>query len=402
MQEELVSMVEAQTSGPAVPPGGGLRADENEVDLFEIMKVLRSKRFFILKCALIPALLMIVAVLILRPTYTAETTFLPPNSLTSNSTSALLGQIGALGAAGGALGGLKDPTLIYVSMLSSRSIADELIRRFDLGKVYRTKRLSQTESALKSHTKIVSGKDSMISVSVDDHDPQRSADMANEYLIALHRLNDRIAFTEAGQKRIFFEQQLEKEKNLLADAEVELARSQQQTGLILPTGQAQLAMTTIAQTQAEIAVREVQLAAMSQAATEQNPDVIRIRSEVAGLKSQLNKLENSSKEHHEGSVELPTAKVPELTLIYVRKARDVKFHEALYELLLRQYETAKLDEARSAPLIQVVDYASAPDTKSGPKRTLLTLLALAVGGFAGSAWVLMRYAVRNKNAGMPA
>ncbi len=382
-----------------VPSDATYRADaslaheEDEVDLLALWTVVLAHKWVILKFALVPAVITAVVVLLMRPTYTAQASFLPPNSMASGSSS-LMSQLGALGAGSGALSSLRDPTLLYVGILSSRSVADDLIRRFDLAKVYETKKLSQTERVLRAHTEFVSGKDTIITVSVEDHDPKRAADLANAYLSALQSQNDHLALTEASQRRLFFGQQLEKEKNLLADAEVELARSQSETGMIQPGGQARLQLETIAQTRADIASREIQLAAMSQAATEQNPDVIRIRSEIAGLKVQLNRLENSSGQGGVGSVQVPTSKVPALMLIYVRKARDVKYHEALYDLLLRQYEGAKLEESRSAPLVQVVDSAVVPDTKSGPKRSLWTGLAAVVGGLFGLVWVLLRHALQ--------
>ena len=366
------------------------------MDLLELGRVVLRNKLVILKFAVVAAVLTAITVLIMSPYYTGEATFLPPNSMSSGG-SGLMGQLGAIGMAGSALGGLKDPAQIYVGILGSRSVADDLIKQFDLQKVYKTKKLSQTEKVLKAHTKILSGKDSIVVITVEDHDPKRAADIANGYLAALHKQNDRIALTEAGQKRLFFEQQLEKEKNSLADAEVALTETQQKSGMIQPGGQAQLQIETIAQTQAEISSREVQLAAMSQAATSQNPDVIRLHSEIDGLKEQLNKLENARGKTGGGNVEIPTSKVPELTLTYIRKARDVKYHEALYELLLRQYESAKLDEARSAPLMQVVDYAVVPDTKSGPARTLLTILAFILGGMIGAIWVVLREGVRRQS-----
>jgi tyrosine-protein kinase Etk/Wzc len=395
LQETVINKTErSRTELPAVAPREN--PDDEEMDLLELGRVVLRNKLVILKFAVVAAVLTAITVLIMSPYYTGEATFLPPNSMSSGG-SGLMGQLGAIGMAGSALGGLKDPAQIYVGILGSRSVADDLIKQFDLQKVYKTKKLSQTEKVLKAHTKILSGKDSIVVITVEDHDPKRAADIANGYLAALHKQNDRIALTEAGQKRLFFEQQLEKEKNSLADAEVALTETQQKSGMIQPGGQAQLQIETIAQTQAEISSREVQLAAMSQAATSQNPDVIRLHSEIDGLKEQLNKLENAGGKTGGGNVEIPTSKVPELTLTYIRKARDVKYHEALYELLLRQYESAKLDEARSAPLMQVVDYAVVPDTKSGPARTLLTLLAFIVGGLMGAIWVVVREGLRRQS-----
>lgn len=393
-QETVVNHPEA--SSLPVPPASPSRevvAEDSEIDLLELGRLLRRNRLLILKFGLAFAVLTAIVLLIMKPSYKGEASFLPPNSMSTGGASALLGQLGMLGSAGSALTGLKDPTLIYVGILGSRTIADDLIRQFDLAKVYNTKKLSQTEKALKSHTKILSGKDSIVVVDVEDHDPKRAADLANAYLAELHKQNDRIAFTEAGQKRLFFQEQLEKEKDSLADAEVELARTQEQSGLIQPGGQAQLQLESITQIQAQIASREVELAALSQGATSQNPDIIRLHSEIEGLQAQLSKLERSTGKTGGGNVQIPTAKVPELTLTYVRKARDVKYHEALYELLLRQYESAKLDEARSAPLMQVVDYAVVPDTKAGPGRLLMTILAGLFGTFVGAVWVVIRQAL---------
>ncbi len=186
--------------------------DDEEMDLIEVGRVVLRNKLVILKFAMVAAVLTAITVLLMRPYYTGEATFLPPNSMSSGS-SGLMGQLGAIGMAGSALGGLKDPAQIYVGILGSRSVADDLIKQFDLQKVYKTKKLSQTEKVLKAHTKILSGKDSIVVITVVDYDPKRAADIANGYLAALHKQNDRIALTEAGQKRLFFEQQLEKENN---------------------------------------------------------------------------------------------------------------------------------------------------------------------------------------------
>jgi tyrosine-protein kinase Etk/Wzc len=394
MPQETV-LNHSEVSSYSGPPASGPPEvrEESDVDLVELIRLMLQNKFVILKFSLGLAVLTAVMVLIMKPYYAGVASFLPPNSMSTGS-SALLGQLGALGMAGSALGGFKDPTLIYVGILESRTVADDLIQQFDLAKIFKTKKLSQTERVLKSHTTISSGKNSIVVITVKENDPKLAADLANAYLAALHKQNDRIAFTEAGQKRLFFEQQLEKEKDLLAEAEVEMARTQEQSGLIQPGGQAQLQIQTIAQTQAQIASLEIQLAAMSQVATSENPDVIRIKSQIEGLKTQLAKLENSGARGGPGNIQVPTSKVPELTLTYVRKARNVKYHEALYELLMRQYESAKLDEAHSAPLVQVVDYAVVPDSKAGPPRTLLTLLAAVLGGFIGVVRVFFRHTMR--------
>ena len=345
----------------------------------------------ILLCALMGVILGVVLALVIKPSYTAKATFLPPSSSSSGSSMLMgqLGQLSGLGGAAGGLGGLKDPGAIYIGILESRTVADEMIRQFDLQRVYGTKKLSATEKSLAGHTKFIPGKDTLITISVVDGDPQRAAAMANAYVTALSKQNDRLALTEAAQRRTFFEKQLEKEKDHLADAEVELALTEQRTGIIHPTGQAQIQLESIAQTRAAISSRQIELTALSQGATNENPDVIRLNSEITGLKEQLRRLENSNEKGNAGDPLMPASQVPELTLEYIRKDREVKYQEALYELLLRQYESAQLDESRAAPLVQIVDDAVVPDQKSWPPRTLLVLLSFFLWTFAGMVWVTL-------------
>lgn len=370
-------------------------ASDGSIDRVELVRVILLRKIVVATFVLAFGVVACILVWLIKPSYTARATFLPPNSLSATS-SLPLAQLGALGGAGGLLGGIKDPSMIYVGILGSRTVADELIQEFNLQTVYETKKLSATERRLAGHTKFIPGKDSLITISVEDTDPRRAADLANAYLKALSVQNNRVVLTEAGQKRAFFEQQLEKEKDQLADAEIELARTEMQTGMIRPSGQAAVQIDAIAQTRAAISSREIQLSALSQGATDQNPQVVRLGSEIAELKGQLSRLENSNTKGSLGDVMVPISKVPELTLEYVRREREVKYNEALYELLLRQYESAKLDESRTAPLVQIIDTAVVPDTKSGPPRTLLVLLATFAGGVLGIAWVTLPHIWKRK------
>lgn len=365
-------------------------SDEGEVDLIDLAALLLREKRIILRFAVVSLVLTaIVVYLVMKPMYTAEAVFLPPQSSPGSSMSQLAGQLGSLGAIGG-FAGLKSSGDVYLGILGSRTIADGMIERFDLKRVYKAKRLSDAEKSLKGNSKFVLGKDTLITISVEDHDPRRAADLANGYLDSLRMQNGRLALTEASQRRLFFEQQLEREKNALADAEVDLKRTQEHTGLIIPSGQAQVQIEEMAQIRAQIASHQVELAALRQGATDQNPQVVRLETQIAGLQQELEKLQNDPSRHQPGSVQLSTAKVPELALEYVRKQREVKYHEVLFELIARQYEAARLDESREAPLLQVVDRATVPDRKSGPPRTLLILASCMLGAFAGVSWVILK------------
>lgn len=301
----------------------------------------------------------------------------------------LASQLNSLGSVG-ALAGMRTPGDLYLGILGSRTIADTLIQRFGLEHVYKSKRLSDAEKRLADRTKFALGKDTLITITVEDHDPQRAAGLANGYLDALREQNGRLALTDAAQRRLFFEQQLEREKNALADAEVELKKTQEQTGIISPLGQTEIELESTAQIRAQIANRQVTLAALRQGATDQNPAIVRLQSEIAGLQQELQKLQNDSAQRRPGNVEVPTAKVPELALEYVRKQREVKYHETLFELIAKQYEAARLDESRDAPVLQVVDLAAAPDKKSGPWVVLDLCISILLGALFGVAWVFLK------------
>jgi uncharacterized protein involved in exopolysaccharide biosynthesis len=369
-------------------------SQEPEIDVLEIMTLLLREKKTILKFILVTAALAALLVfVIMKPMYTAEAIFLPPQSAPGSGMSQLASQLGSLGAIG-SFTGLKSSGDIYLGILGSRTIADSLIKRFELQRVYKIAKVSDTEKKLKNRSTFISGKDTLITISVEDHDPKRAADLANAYLDALYEQNGRLALTEASQRRLFFEEQLEREKNALADAEVELKKTQEQTGLIAPLGQAEVEIDAIAQMRAQISSRQIELSALKQAATDQNPRVVRLQTEIDGLEQQLQKLQNDSGTRQSGNVLQATAKVPALALEYVRKQREVKYREMLFELIARQYESARLDESREAPLLQVVDRAVNPDKKSGPPRALILFGSCLLGTFFGGSWVILRSFVK--------
>jgi capsule polysaccharide export protein KpsE/RkpR len=265
-------------------------------------------------------------------------------------------------------------------------------------KVYKVKRMVDARKRLKGETKIVSEKSSLINISVEDHDAKRAAAMANAYVDQLHILMSHLAVTSAAQRRIFFEQQVDQEKEKLANAEVALEKTEMKTGIIEPQGQAQAVIVTIMQLRAQIAAREVELESLRTSATDQNPEVITLQSQIAGLRTQLADFEKGHPQSAEmvGDVLTPTSEVPAASLEYLRRMRDVRYQETLFEFMVRQYEMARVDEAKQGQMIQVVDAALVPERRSWPPRTVLTLLAFILAGIIASSWVILQAAFRNR------
>ncbi len=339
---------------------------------------------WVLACVAVAA----VVALLLPNQYTAETKIIPPQAAQS-AAAAMLGQFSALAGLAGKDMALKNPADMFVGILKSRSIADQIIDRYQLDGYYKEKHRSQTRKALEKHTDIVAGKDGLITIEYTNKDPNRAAAVANAYVEQLYAANQRLAISEASQRRLFFEGELEAEKNRLADAEVDLKKTQEATGLIQLSSQADAIIRSVAQVQAQLEAKQVQLQAMRSFATAENPEVVMLQQEVSALRDQLTRLERSNK-LGAGDIEVPTGKIPAVGLEYVRKLREVKYHEELFEILAKQYEAAKIDEGKSAPVVQVVDKAVAPDQKSSPMRTIIVLLAACFGFMGGCAHIWMR------------
>jgi capsule polysaccharide export protein KpsE/RkpR len=260
-------------------------------------------------------------------------------------------------------------------MLKSRTVADRLIERFDLIRVYDEDLLYYARKELDRNTSITAGRDGVIKIEVEDKDPQRAADLANSYVEQLRVLTGELALSEASQRRLLFETQLKKAKNDLATAEVELRKFAEEKGLINPEGQISLSVSAAAMLRAQITAKEVELTARRSFATDSNPELRRAQEELNGLRMEMAKLEKNAAAG-KGDALVPFGKAPGVGLEYIRRFREVKYFETLFEILAKQYEIARIDESKDAPVVQVLESAVKPERRSSPKR-----LVIAIAGF---------------------
>jgi uncharacterized protein involved in exopolysaccharide biosynthesis len=366
----------------------------DERPLLEFLVLLAKHKRLILACQLVTAVAVGIVLWLLPNVYTGTARLMPPQQGQSAASAALGLLAGAAGGMPGGIGqalGLKNPNDLYVGILKSDTIADRIIERFGLRARYDEDTLVETREALAKQVSITTGRDGLIVIQVDDEDPKVAADMANAYVEELDRLSQQLAVSEASQRRLFFERELAAVRDKLAGAEDALRAAQEKTGLIQPEGQAKAMFDAITELGARIAAKEVELASLRTFATPQNPKVLRAEEEAASLKRQLARLESADAgKRAQGDIRVPTSQVPEAGLEYLRRARDLKYQETLYELLAKQYELAKIDEGKDAALIQAVDRATPPDYKSRPKRGLLLVVALFLATLAGIGWALLR------------
>jgi uncharacterized protein involved in exopolysaccharide biosynthesis len=370
------------------------RNREDDVSLLDVLIVLAERKRTILLVTATCAILALIVSFLLPKSYTATVILLPPQQ-SSSLGAALSSQLSSLGSvaalAGGSLG-IKNPNDMYAAMLRSGTVEDGMVHDYELQREYHKRLVSDARKAFEQHATVDgSNKDGLIHISVDDHDPNRAAQLANGYVDEFRELSKHLAFTEAQQRALFFQQQLEQSKDNLANAEEALKRTEQSTGLIQLDSQARALIESAAALRAQIAAKEVQIQAMQTYATGENAQLVEAQQELESMRAQLTKLGGS--EDTGDSLMVTKGKVPEAGLEYVRKLRDVKYYETIFDILARQFEIAKLDEAKEGAIVQVVDPAIPPDRKSFPKRSLITIAGTVAGlllgvlaAFCQAAW----------------
>jgi len=367
----------------AVRPGFGRPDDDDGVALGQLLAPIAREWRRLLVVMVLGAAAGAAGSYLITPTFESTTTFLPPQEQQSVAASAL-SSLGMLaGLAGGAV---KSPADEYISLMQSVTVSDRMIDRFKLMQVYDKKYRRDTRKRLLANVQMIVGKkDGMISVSVEDVDPNRAAAMANSYVDELRRMTSVLAISEAQQRRVFFEKQMKEAKERLIAAQTALQASGFDAGALKaePRG----AADEYARLRAELTAGEVKLQTLRHSMTETAPEVQQQIATLQALRIQVGQLEQSTK----GDVSAPD---------YVSKYREYKYEETLFTLMAKQYEAARADESREGTLIQVVDPALPAELKSSPKRSMMGLGFAIFGALVFSGWILARERKRAPGAGV--
>ncbi len=372
---ELVSVV--RTSGRA-------EKEQKEISLFELLLVLAGRVRTIIWVTVGFTIAAVIISLLLPNRFTATVVLLPPqqNSSLSAQLAAQLGSMNPVSMLGSGTTFLRNQNEMYVAMFKSRSVEDAMVEHFGLMQEYHAKYPSDARKAFESHATVdATGRDGLIHLSVSDRDPRRAADLANGYVDQFRNLSEHLAIGEAAQRRAFFEQQLRQANQNLAGAEEALKETEQKTGVIQLDFQTRALIESAADLRAQITAKEVQIQGMQAYAAGQNAQLVEAQRELDGLRAQLAKLGGG--DDGSGGLIVPKGQMTQAGVEYVRRLRDVKYYETIFDILARQFELAKLDEAKEGALIQVVDPAVPPDRRSFPKRTLIVICAAIAGLLVG-------------------
>jgi tyrosine-protein kinase Etk/Wzc len=351
---------------------------EDEISLLDLAITIKQNIKLLVLTPLAAGVVALGGSFLITPTFTASTSFLQPQQQ-QGAAAAMLQGLGALGGLAGAASGLKNPADQYVAFVKSRSVQDVLVKRFDLKQRYDVDLHEDALRALEGAARVSTGKDGLIKIEVDDREPAFAAQLANAHVDELSKLLDRLAVTEAQQRRVFYEKQLEETKAKLAVAQAALQRSGINEGAL--RAEPKMAAEAYAGLKAEVTAAQVRLQSMRTYLTEQSPEFKLAQAQLGALQSQLSKAESANNVAADDD--------------YIVKYRDFKYQETLFEMFARQFELAKVDEARDGALIQVVDVAQAPERKAKPKKAMIAVLTTLATGFVLLLFVFVRQAWRN-------
>lgn len=361
---------------------------EDEIDslhfLLVIMKWKKMITGITLGCVLITAVISFM----MPSKYRAETRILPPPQSCAGISGQMLSGVGDISKGFGAMFGLNTSNDICVGILKSRTISDRIIDKFGLIELYETEYREEAREELDDSVSIETGEGDIISISVEDESSERAAKMANTFVEELQKLSQTIAVTEASQRRRFFENQFKRVKEDLIKAEEILQSFQEKTGAVKMDEQAAAIIEFISKLKALIVAKQVELDVIKTYTTSRNSDRQKVEEELKGLKGELKKLEGKSGNNPDSLI--PTGKIPEIGVEYIRKLREVKYNQTLFELMVKQYEIANMDEARKSTGIQVIDKALPPDKPVKSKRTLMVAGAAFIGFLLGSLLAFFR------------
>lgn len=342
--------------------------------LHYLKMVLKHKRMVMVTTG--AALVLSTGVALLLPkVYSATALVLPPQQ-DQGLMGMMMGQMGGVASLAGDLLGKGSPADVYVTILSSNAVSDTMIDRFKLMDVYDDQYRMEAYKDLDKNVDISAGKkDGVISITVEDEDPQRAADLANAYVDTLDKLAIKYSSSNATENRAFLEERLAKARGDLARAEDAVKAFQTKHKALDVMDQAKATIEGVAQLRAQLALQEVQLQTMRRQFADSAPEVKNLAVTVANLRGQIAKLEGKSS----GSSIPSVGSVPALGESFVRLMRDMKTQEAIVELLTKQYEMAKFTEAKNVSTIEVIQKARVPDKKVKPKRALIVLVTTFLG-----------------------
>jgi len=376
----------------------------------DVAWLLWGERRFLTRITVRGIIAFLVLALILPKRYTATAQLMPPDynsmsqlamSLPSLSTDTTEGGGGGGGKTSGLMGiassllGLNSSGQLFVGVLQSRTIEDDIINNFGLMELYSVRYPEDARKKLEKVTEItVDDKTGILSIAVEDKDPKRAAAMTQAYVEDLNKVLATVNTSAAHRERVFIEKRRAEMKNELDEAAKQFSEfASQNTAIDIPE-QAKAMVSAAADLQAQLITTQSILSSLQEIYTDSNPRVRQMKAQVAELERQLNKVGGKDVITSTGTVLGPgelypsIRQLPLLGVRYLDLLRRNEIDEAVYELLTKEYEMAALEEARDVPTAQVLDSAVTPQKKTSPHRAYIVLGGMCFSFASGIAWIL--------------
>jgi capsule polysaccharide export protein KpsE/RkpR len=369
----------------------------------EKLRLLWDERPRLYRWAAVAFVLSAIISFLLPVRYTATTRLMPPDQTGQGLASmfAALGKSSELGALGSELFGIKTSGDLFVGVLRSESVENALINKFDLRKLYRYRRYEDTRKLLENRTEIATDRKSgIITIKITDSSAQRAADMGREYINQLDHVVIMLDTSAAHRERVFLENRLKEVQVDLEAAEKDFSQFASKNGALDVKEQGKAMIGAAGQLEGELIATQTELEGLRQIYTSNNVRVRSLQARVDEYKHQLEKLGGQVPSAADAAqIENGTAanpdlypsirQLPILGVTWADLYRRAKVQEAVYETLTKQYEIARVDEAREVPSVKVLDEAAVPEKKSFPPRTLIVSLATVFALIACSAWIIL-------------
>jgi len=365
------------------------------------LRLLWEHRGFLFRVGVYAVLASILVAFLIPARYESTSRLMPPDNQSASglatAVAAMSGGSGGLGGIASDFLGLKSTSDIFVGILSSRTVQDKLIQQFDLKKLYRDSRMEDARKDLAEHTSLsVDRKSQIITIGVTDHDAKRAAAMGQAYVEELNRLVAELSTSSARRERMFLEERLQAVSKDLESAEKEFSQFSSKNTAIDIKEQGRAMVEAAATLQGQLIAAQSEFEGLRQIYTDNNVRVRSVRARIDELKHQLEKIggkgESASAPSGETSDSLYPSirKLPLLGVTYADLYRRTRVQEAVFETLTKEYELAKVQEAKEIPTVKVLDPPNVPDKKSFPPRLLIMFLGTSLALAIGTTWVFAK------------
>jgi|SRR5215469_6482052 len=377
------------------------RGDADRGRIVARVRLLWERRRFIFRASVYGLVAFTAIAFVIPKRFESTVVLMPPDDQSASGmmmAAALTNRIsGSLGGFAGDILGIKSSGDLFIGILRSRTVQDDVITKLDLKKIYGAKQWEPTRRRLTGNTMISEDRKSgIMTITVSDGSPERAAAIAGEYVTELNSVVSQLSTSSAHRERVFLEERLAQVKQDLEAAEKDFSEFSSKHGTIDIKEQGKAMVEGAATVEGQLIAAQSELEGLKQIYAENNVRVRSVRARIAELQNQLQQLSGKQEIAKDATnsdsdeVYPSIRKLPLLGVPYADLYRRTRVEEAVFESLTQEYELAKVAEAKEIPSVKVLDPPNVPEHKSFPPRLVIMILGLLFGFAAAVVWVVAR------------